>query len=628
MKKFTLYIFLFLFSATLTSSLIAQDSDFGTGSKTGVTTNYGVTQEESAWLNSRLISQDIVIPQGLLDQLEQARQNGDVDESARINEIINSQYRMGIKNINSDDSQNSIPLPEPIIGDLFSNEYDWLPGDVLVAADTGGSAQFPRTLDMKLGDDGNLYLASIVNTSTQRRINVYKSTNGGQNWSFKGGIYYPSPTAYFQTLSMLVESKSPSIDDSIRVIVYYTASTNSNNDDASLKFFQFKPNATSSEYMIKNLESPSTGREFNYVSALSDGQYYTGLTYYGCVVGEYSNNADTSISHRVFRTTNWGDTHSSVTLDTYSSSWNDKYPVASFKASESGGDSIYLVTERVFSATQSHVRITIAPWTLSPDFKTNFLTAGATVLYKKPVIAVKQSPRSVAKRIVITCTKDGEAKYHYTINSGDSWSTDLFLDNRGTPSPNTTYTYVSSDSLGTSDDFCAMYSQRTGAINADSINIRRGAPGAGLGTTLYQQNSERITSLHPAVTAIYRDGSNLNSTFAYWGNGPYDIYFDGEQLVSDVNDLPGTVDSYSLEQNYPNPFNPTTKIRFTIPEQTNVTLKIFNSIGQEVASLLNGQMAAGNHSVDFNASKLSSGVYFYRIDSPSFTSTKKMILIK
>jgi hypothetical protein len=85
---------------------------------------------------------------------------------------------------------------------------------------------------------------------------------------------------------------------------------------------------------------------------------------------------------------------------------------------------------------------------------------------------------------------------------------------------------------------------------------------------------------------------------------------------------------FLLQQNYPNPFNPSTTIKFSIPEKTNVTLKIFNSIGQEVASLLNGQMAAGNHSVDFNASKLSSGVYFYRIDSPSFTSTKKMILIK
>ena len=106
------------------------------------------------------------------------------------------------------------------------------------------------------------------------------------------------------------------------------------------------------------------------------------------------------------------------------------------------------------------------------------------------------------------------------------------------------------------------------------------------------------------------------------------LYYDGEILITDVGDLPGIVEAYALEQNYPNPFNPSTIIRFSIPEQTNVTLKIFNSVGQEVASLFNGEVSAGNHEVNFNASALSSGVYFYRIQSPSFTETKKMILIK
>jgi hypothetical protein len=106
-------------------------------------------------------------------------------------------------------------------------------------------------------------------------------------------------------------------------------------------------------------------------------------------------------------------------------------------------------------------------------------------------------------------------------------------------------------------------------------------------------------------------------------------YFDMNDMAVGLENQSDDIPSdYVLSQNYPNPFNPSTTIRFSIPEQTNVTLKIFNSIGQEVASLLNGEIAAGNHSVDFNASKLSSGVYFYRIDSPSFTSTKKMILIK
>jgi hypothetical protein len=86
--------------------------------------------------------------------------------------------------------------------------------------------------------------------------------------------------------------------------------------------------------------------------------------------------------------------------------------------------------------------------------------------------------------------------------------------------------------------------------------------------------------------------------------------------------------SYSLEQNYPNPFNPTTNIRFSIPEAGLVTVKIFNILGQEVTTLVNGFKNAGTYNVDFNASNLSSGVYFYSISTQNYSSTKKMMLMK
>ncbi len=172
MKKITLLLFFVIISVTLNSNLIAQNSDFGVDSKTGVTSNYGITQEESGWLNSRQISEDLEIPQELYDQLEQARLIGNMDEVNRINDIINSQYRPGIQIINTN-SSNSFDMPQPITENLFPTEHDWLLGDALVAADTGDGNQYPRTLDVKLGDDGNLYLAAIVSTTTQRRINVY-----------------------------------------------------------------------------------------------------------------------------------------------------------------------------------------------------------------------------------------------------------------------------------------------------------------------------------------------------------------------------------------------------------------------------------------------------------------------
>lgn len=88
------------------------------------------------------------------------------------------------------------------------------------------------------------------------------------------------------------------------------------------------------------------------------------------------------------------------------------------------------------------------------------------------------------------------------------------------------------------------------------------------------------------------------------------------------------VDNYSLSQNYPNPFNPSTQIKFAIKESGMVSLKVFDVLGREVATLVNNEYAAGNYSVDFNAAGLSSGIYFYRLESGSFVQTNKMILIK
>ena len=86
--------------------------------------------------------------------------------------------------------------------------------------------------------------------------------------------------------------------------------------------------------------------------------------------------------------------------------------------------------------------------------------------------------------------------------------------------------------------------------------------------------------------------------------------------------------SFSLHQNYPNPFNPTTVIEFSVPQTGNVDLKVFNVLGQEVASLQHGVLPAGLHSVTFDASRLASGVYLYKITAGSFSSTKKMLLLK
>ena len=85
---------------------------------------------------------------------------------------------------------------------------------------------------------------------------------------------------------------------------------------------------------------------------------------------------------------------------------------------------------------------------------------------------------------------------------------------------------------------------------------------------------------------------------------------------------------YTLEQNYPNPFNPSTTIKYSIPEDGIVKLKIYNLLGEEIFTLVNTVQKAGRYEIVFDASRLASGVYYYRLEAQSYTSVKKMILMK
>ncbi|MBP9123914.1 MAG: T9SS type A sorting domain-containing protein, partial [Ignavibacteriaceae bacterium] len=97
-------------------------------------------------------------------------------------------------------------------------------------------------------------------------------------------------------------------------------------------------------------------------------------------------------------------------------------------------------------------------------------------------------------------------------------------------------------------------------------------------------------------------------------------------LLNEV--LIGIPEKFELNQNFPNPFNPSTVIRFALPVSGMVSLKVFNTMGEEVVTLVNSVKEAGSHSITFDASKLASGIYFYSLKTGDFSSVKKMSLIK
>ena len=622
-KLLLVMILTFLFCSQV---IIPQDSDIGPGSTIGVGSEYAITPEERAYIQNQSFTTEKV-PTEILEALEEARQNEDFARIEELNELILKNYSEGVRVVGTSEYQRPEEMPIPDLNYSYSGfEPDWLDNDVLV--DTGATQNFQRrNLDLKYGDDGNMYLAHSLNQAGYRGIRVFRSSNDGQNWSYIGGIRFPSLNRYIMTLSMQVDIRGTS-NDSLRVIVYYTHSAGTNNDGANLAFFSLNP--ATNNYLLKSIDSPPSGREFNYVSAFSDGAHYTTATWIGCIVGDYSNDADSTYNINLYRSTNWGETHTSVSLPFGLGLWVDRFPNAAFlPGSGSSSDSVMIVTERVFSGF-SAIRAFVTKWsTLETNYRTIFLAGTLPDNYQRPVIAIKQG-RNSPKDIVVTCTKDNLAVYHSSANGGVTWGLDFVLDQRPQDPKTSAWTHVSSDSMGTLGDFVAVFSN----LGLDSINVRRGTNGS-LGSTSYKRNSQTFTGTNPPVCAIYRDGSNVNySAISYWAFGPNGVYYDGENLLTGIQNVSEPISNYELSQNYPNPFNPATMIKFNIPEASNVTLKIYDVLGNEVSNIVNGQLDAGQYEYNYNAQDLSSGVYFYKIEAvpsngeKSFVQTKKMILMK
>jgi hypothetical protein len=107
------------------------------------------------------------------------------------------------------------------------------------------------------------------------------------------------------------------------------------------------------------------------------------------------------------------------------------------------------------------------------------------------------------------------------------------------------------------------------------------------------------------------------------------VDYDGQYTYSGVLEINAASPStFTLEQNYPNPFNPTTTIAYTLPKAAAVSLKLYDVLGREVATLVHQNLQAGRYTATVNASRLNSGIYFYKLDADGFSQTKKLTVLK
>ncbi len=155
---------------------------------------------------------------------------------------------------------------------------------------------------------------------------------------------------------------------------------------------------------------------------------------------------------------------------------------------------------------------------------------------------------------------------------------------------------------------------------------------AAVGNSIYKTTNFGLnwTTEHSvgSVNSKYTQLEIIDSNKTIWATNS-EGFISRYGIISNIDPINNLiVNDYQLNQNYPNPFNPETNINFAIPKSGNITLKVYNMEGKELAVIINENLQIGNYSVKFNGSNLPSGIYFYQLRSDDFISTKKMTLIK
>ena len=457
-------------------------------------------------------------PQELEQRLTEARESGNNEDAERIMEEI---YKM-VPDENK--SRSHQDFDDHCFKDIvIPKAQDWLVNDKRVFnGSVHAGSPFIRQSDMKMGEDGSIYIA--VNRAPDSavfkgRIDVYRSADGGSNWTLTSNV--TSTTGYYSSVSMLVERRSPTNNDSTRIFVFYTKSSASNNDDASLQFASWRRDG--SAWYSGVIATPPSGSEFNFPSAVSNGAFLNGGTDVG-IISSLTDNAFTTSGNLVFyKSLDWGYTWIGVTSGINASG---KYPSAAFKpASSSSGDSVWIVAEVKSHELHTDLILVATPWTPTASFGYSFLTYEYElnpIKNEKPVITIKQNRPCDSS--MITYTGNGISYYARTGDAGDSWVT---YGNLGGPTNgnNKSFTWCSSTPEG-DKPFIGIWISEDG----DSLNVRRGMLG-GLGSISFNRNSHIASANASPSCVIYNfDASNYCSAISYPGLGPTNVYFDQECL--------------------------------------------------------------------------------------------------
>jgi hypothetical protein len=561
-------------------------------------------------------SEPIVIPeniQGLLYQIKAAEDNEDwnsysqlreqlIQAWQQVNPEVAKLYRTvsdGTPDVTADGAPVGTKRTDD--GEAFQNlleesrlEYNPLWGDDKIIFNGNAS-----DISMDIARNGDIYIAVLGRydgSTTRDTVYVLKSTDGGLNWTEWSKIFASSET-FKQVEIMLFDGYPGSSGDSYILLFYLF-------DSGWLRVGRTETSAPSWSYYTMVGSS---------VTQFAVDRNYPSADYRAICLYDSSTVIKSIRSEPTSNGTVWQD---AVSLGLVGRDLDLCYGY---------GGATYAVFNGFNSGNLYAFENLNAGDPASWGSSTTLVTGSTDTTRRAQVIASRDAAPNNIVAVVFERQTGSSYDLHWVLRpSGGSWGS---MENWVVPEENK-WPALYSRKVNSNQTFRSVF-ERSGEGNILPRSIRhKSYDGVSWSESIQVSDaSSDVTGLQkPEVADI--DGST--PVFAFVGGNYINVYFDNFSWTpSDVNEGSNNIpEIYSLEQNYPNPFNPSTSIEFKIPENVIVSLKIYDVLGKEVVTLINEEKNAGTYEVNFNASALSSGVYFYKLEAGNFVQTRKMVLMK
>lgn len=513
-------------------------------------------------------------------------------------------------------------IPVPVNGKQqeINSLPDWANGENRIFGRTVGTSSagnpnsYNRMVRLEADTLGNLY-AGFLN-GNKDTLFFYKSTNQGASWAILIGIY--SGAAYrYHSFDFAITDTTGGFKFGMVVSIAPVSTPYA----GEIYYGNMMTDGTG--FNPSTVAIPLSGRGLIGPVICTDGYNYSAGSTYWYIA--YSNcDASTGVTNHVpvAYTPNWGNT---FVYDTARSTYNDYELDIDYNF---GADTIYVLMTNNLTTTNENLRIrylALGNWGTNVSWS-QFNPASTSVPEFNGSMAVNRKTNAMVVTYTATESSGNNILYSYTpagiMNQwvvGNTLSSNSNIETRS-------HIHGSSQQSGA---FRVVYvSEGTSfdtVVYMSTSNITSGFSGR----TIVSRVNTSTGVLAPAVTGFSPGGTGGSAGVIYAGNGPSSIWYNGSALTTETKNITTTIpDKFELSQNYPNPFNPSTKISFSIPQNNEVVIKIYNTLGKEVSEIVNSDFNAGTYEVTFDASKLTSGVYFYKITAGNFTDTKKMLYIK